>query len=180
MIIPKYISSNIENRYPKVFKLLPNSIFRKISYRIALFKVKRKTNGNYYDRGIFCEKELYQILKIKLKTSNYKRVIVTGPPFSLLYYLSKWKDEFNYFLVSDMRDPWINGESYDIKNLSASRLKEEKRREQLVLAKSDIISVPSITMKQDFQREHHSYYSKVIVLPHGYSENEFSKVHKKK
>jgi hypothetical protein len=177
----KYISSKtiLKNRYPKVLNDYPHSIFRKISYRIALFKVKRKTNGNFYDRGIFCEKELYQILKIKLKTSNYERVIVTAPPFSLLYYLSKWKDEFNYLLVSDMRDPWINGESYGIKNLSTSRLKEEMRREELVFAKSDIISVPGIIIKQDFKRKYPNYFSKVLVLPHGYSESEFSKVYKR-
>ena len=177
----KYISSKtiLQNRYPEVLYDYPLTFFRKISYRIAMFIVKRKTNGNYYDKGIFCEKELYQILKIKLKTSNYERVIVTGAPFSLLYYLSKWKDEFNYFLVSDIRDPWINGDSYGIKSLSASRLKEEMRREALVLAKSDIISVPGIIMKQDFKSKYPKYFSKVLVLPHGYSESEFPKVYKR-
>ena len=177
----KYVSSKtiLKNRYPEVLYDYPLTFFSKICYRIAMFIVKRKTNGNYYDKGIFCEKELYQILKIKLKTSNYERVIVTGAPFSLLYYLSKWKDEFNYFLVSDIRDPWINGDSYGIKSLSASRLKEEIRREEFVLAKSDIISVPGIIMKQYFKRKYPNYFSKVLVLPHGYSEIEFSKVYKR-
>ena len=53
------------------------------------------------------------------------------------------------------------------------------RREELVLAKSDIISVPVIIMKQDFKRKYPNYFSKVLVLSHGYSESEFSKVYKR-
>lgn len=173
--IPNYISSYkiIQNKYPEILNNYPKSIFEKIQYRIALKKVKRKSIGNYYDRGVFCEKELYELIKVYLNNFIFEKVIVTGAPFSLLYYTSLWKKEFNYNLICDIRDPWTYGESYSFQMMSDERKKEELKRESIVFKESDMITLPNEDMLERYSLIYPSEKHKIKVLLHGYDDNEF-------
>ena len=173
--IPNYISSFkiIQNKYPEILNNYPKSIIEKIQYRIALKKVKRKSIGNYYDRGVFCEKELYKLIKFYLNNYFFEKVIVTGAPFSLLYFMSKWKREFNYNLLCDIRDPWTYGESYSFQMMSDKRKIEELKRESIVFKESDMITLPNEDMSERYSELYPSEKHKIKVLFHGYDENEF-------
>lgn len=176
--IPKYIASYkiIQNKYPEILNKTPKSIFNKIHYRTSLYKVKKISNGNYYDRGIYSEKELYSLVKEYLNNYDFEKVIVTGAPFSLLYYISKWKKEFNYFLVCDIRDPWTYGESYGIQMMSDLRKKEELRRESIVFHESDMITIPNKDMAEKYSILYPLQKHKIKVLLHGYDESEFENI----
>jgi glycosyltransferase involved in cell wall biosynthesis len=173
--LPDYIKSHqlIKNKYPEVLSTAPQSILDKIKYRLALSKVKKTSNGNYYDRGIFAESELYALLKNTLNDKPYDKVIVTGAPFSILYYLSLWKNEFGYQLICDIRDPWTFGDSYGINNLEKLRFEEEGRRESLVFENCNMVTVPNQMMRAVYIDKYAKYKSKIKVLPHGFDENEF-------
>jgi len=175
---PNYIKSHhiIKNKYPEILNTSPTTIPDKIKYRLALKKVKRSTTGNYYDRGIYAKQDFLEGLKGILDQDQIDTVVVTGAPFSLLYFVSLLKDDFNFRLISDIRDPWTFGGSYGIGKIEKSRLLEENRREKLVFEQSDIITLPNESMRYIYQDKYKTNAHKTKVLLHGYDEQEFKNI----
>jgi len=138
---------NIEtfkNTYPSVLQKIELSLIDKFLYRLALWRVKRKTAGNYYDPTcLLGQGFVNQVRKIILK-KKIDVAIVSGFPFYWQYLVSSLIDEFpSIKFVADYRDPWLNNElGYGYSDLPKDRYKKEQYFEQKVIERyHHIISV---------------------------------------
>lgn len=165
-----FVSTGIINsKYPKVLDKKKFSFIEKLIYRFQLVRLGFLVKGTVYDRGKLDEKVLTNhVLKI-LEEQNVDAIIVSGAPFSYLYYMAKLKSKLGGVkLISDLRDPWSWGVAYGFSNLSEKRLNYEKACESLVMNNSDIITVPSESMKLKLNQLYPKLKDKFILVPHGF------------
>ena len=158
--------TKLNSFYPKILSKNPSNIAQKFSYKASLFFLKFITKGSYYDLGCLQKRRfIRKALKI-IVDNNISNVIVSGAPFSYLYYVALLREKIEFNFIADFRDAWtwskINGTS----SLKYKRFKEEKRREILVLKRADNITVASVDLKShlDLVLNRNKISKKVIVL----------------
>ncbi len=164
---PSLIVNRFPKKYPQILNHVPTSVFEKIQYRLALFGLKFLTKANYYDRGIFWKKYFEKICAYMLQ-NNIQNIIVTGGPFSLLYYAAELKTRYPEIkLVADIRDEWGANEFYGFGLLGENRKTEEFKRLKFTLQHADRVLVPYPYMKEKYIQKVPDSANKIKVLPHG-------------
>ncbi|MEZ4720835.1 MAG: hypothetical protein R2813_03040 [Flavobacteriales bacterium] len=135
--------------YPSVLDQYPESIWDKIRYRFAVFFLSIVVNGTIYDVGSRLGDVTKKRVRAILESSNYPSVIVSGAPFSFLYFMAELKAENpSVNLICDFRDPWTWGKGYGMRSISGRRMLIEKNRESLVFQKADYITSASYDVKE--------------------------------
>jgi hypothetical protein len=162
----KYLT--FDSNYPKVLDCVPSSILSKINYHFNLYKQKLNTKGAIYDRGALDKKAIISLVSNIIDGNKVKNLIVSGAPFSLLYYGTIIKTKYQSInLISDFRDAWTWGEGYGIQLLNDNKKKQEEFQEQEVISKSDIVTVASEDLKIVLESKYHNYNKKLKVLLNG-------------
>ncbi len=157
----------------KHLNIHPGTFYEKIMYRTELLFVKIFTKGTYFDKGICSKKAIFSLLKQK-KENGFKKIIVTGAPFSLLYFAAIFKSKnTDIKLIVDIRDPWTDGKQYGMNSIAKKRFKEELRREAFVFEQADIVFVPVKKMQDSFIHKYQKHSKKINLLPHGYDSDDF-------
>ncbi|MBL7810751.1 MAG: hypothetical protein JNL57_00890 [Bacteroidetes bacterium] len=159
---------HIANRYPGILNSSPDTILEKIRYRLSLLWLKAITKGNYYDRGILSESALMEAMDKGLNALDTKNLIVSGGPFSLLYYGALLKErhpELNF--IADIRDEWTADHFYGHGGLSKARKREEEARLSKVLQQADKIILSYHITRLAYSERYPQYAQKLIVLEHG-------------
>lgn len=169
----KHLSINyylFRSNYNKTLEQSPISLMDKINYRIALLLRKIKTKGSPYDKASLDEKTIVDTSIKIILDNNIKNVIVSGAPFSLLYFGTKIKQKIQSInLISDLRDPWTWGHIYGMANLSRLRKDYENEMEKAFINKSDIVFSASDDITY-FLKEKYSD-AKIITLLNGIEHN---------
>ncbi len=158
--------TKLNSFYPKILRKYPNDIAQKFSYRLSLFFLKSITRGSYYDLGCL-QKRRFQTKALKIIVdNNITNVIVSGVPFSYLYYVALLKKKIEFNFIADFRDAWTWSKINGISSLDYKRTNEENRREILVLKRADNIIVASIDLKShlDLVLKRNKISKKVMVL----------------
>ena len=111
-----------------------------------------------------------------IRTENIKYILTTSPPHSTQLIGLHLKKKFPALKwIADFRDPWtriffFNELSHSIYSSYRHRILEER-----VLKNSDNILVVSPSMKKEFYKDHPACTpEKIMVLPNGYDENDFT------
>jgi glycosyltransferase involved in cell wall biosynthesis len=105
--------------------------------------------------------------------------VVTGAPFSLLYYGAKFKKKHkSVFYVSDFRDPWSWGYCYGIPDLSKSKKEFQLISEFETIRESDMICAPTQHMIDVLKDKYSAFASKLYLLPHAFDPEKFSSINK--
>ena len=143
-----------DSGYPSILGRYPVSVLDKLRYRLHLFKARRRTHGNYYDRSIYCEKHLVDEIMRQWEREPFQKLIVSGGPFAYLHYVMKLKERLSgaEFIV-DFRDPWTNNHTaFGFEGLSQKRLAVEKEMEENVISTFDKVITVSEAMTEYFSR----------------------------
>jgi len=163
--IKKYL---IPHKYPAVLSGTPVSLLKRLQYKLALAKVKKKTKGSLYDRGAFSEKDIIDTASRLIEEHKIDRVICTGAPFSILHYGALLKKKYPHIrLMSDMRDPWTWGIGYGFGKMEEKRMAYELNLEKEVMENSDLITVPVQPMLEHLKNNYPRHAAKILPLPHG-------------
>lgn len=155
-------------------------LLNSLRFRFSKHLVKIRTKGNYYDRSVFCKEHLDRIISAIINERGIDTIVVTGPPFALMYYVLQQKENYpTVKFISDFRDPWTEHDFGYIDQSLANgrRYKEEVRRENEVLAKSDIVFAVSDAMRNSLIGKMGGIateYQKIVCVPNGYDEDDFS------
>lgn len=129
--------------YPKWLSGEVHSVFEKIAYFITTKIINRLTNRNLFDKGVFWGILVSHHLKKLHKKKSIDVLIVTGSPFSLLYYGAKFKLMHpEIFYIADLRDPWTWGSLYGFPFMSDSKRKFQELLEAKSVQYSDLFCVP--------------------------------------
>lgn len=154
---------SIKSKYPRILDKNKLSLFERIYYKLANFYQKLTVKGSLYDKGKKLENKLINKVSEIICENNLQNIIVSGAPFSFLYYLTKhFKGELN--LICDFRDPWTWGIGYGMSILSKKRIEYEKYCENFVLENSNYITCASIDLSNILNNKLKKFEKQSIVL----------------
>ncbi|MDC3134249.1 hypothetical protein OA958_05440, partial [Bacteroidota bacterium] len=162
--------------YPTALEKRPVSIIAHLKYKFSLLYMKIITKTNYYDKGVLIKKKFLKKASSLINEENIDLVIITGAPFSFLYYGTILKQKLPIKLISDFRDPWTWGDGYGMNLLSIKRKAKEISFQNKVLKFSDLIFVPVKPMNDYLILNYNEFKRKIKILPHGHDKNDFEKL----
>jgi hypothetical protein len=140
-----------KSNYPRVLEEYPKNLFEKFSYKFYLFLLKVFSKSNYHDRGVLLQKRLSHHITEIVERNNISNVIITGAPFSFLYYGSLIKSKnTKIHYIADIRDSWIKGNYFGFDGLHERIKEEERRRLRHVLTAADHVFGPYPIMVSEY------------------------------
>ena len=160
--------------YPEVFISNPSTIFQKITYRFWLLFFKLFSKGTFYDRSFFWSKTIQKNVKEIIVKNNIKNIIVTGPPFRLLYFAAKLKEDLpDINLIADFRDPWTDNTSFlGFDSLSENRMNFEKKMEAFVIRNANYVISANDYLTEIFKKKYPQATAKFSTIINGYDKDE--------
>lgn len=177
-----YLNSNIKHQnikyttfkssYPTILNTIPSNHIQKIRYRLALNLQKVLSKGATFDKASRDKQKIINTVLDVVKNNNIPNLIVTGAPFSLLYFgvlIKELTPTIN--LISDIRDAWSWGHGYGINLLKGKKRKFEFFQESEVIAKSDFVTVASEDLRLSLLGIYPKYKDKISVLLNGVNFN---------
>lgn len=155
-----------DSGFPDIITRVPRNAAEKIWYRLMLMLLKFRTRGNYYDRAALMQDEFATRVPAIMDEHGIKNLIVSGAPFSLLYYGALLKQEHpEYRFIADLRDPWMHPGYFGMGLIGEKRKQEEERRLNMALQTADTVIVPYGHMLEDYAPRCGNP-SKMLKLPH--------------
>jgi hypothetical protein len=160
--------------YPNWLTGNTNSLLEKLLYFVFTKIFKHITKQNLFDKGFAWKNHMLNALESIHNTNAIDVLIVTGAPFSLLYYGSEFKNKYKEVkYVADFRDPWTWGSYYGIPDLSLKQMRYQEHSELNTIMSCDLVSYPTEFMGDFLKTKYSSYLSKMYLLPHAYDPDKF-------
>jgi glycosyltransferase involved in cell wall biosynthesis len=158
-----------ETGYPEALVRLPKTFSQKINYRLALFLVKIKIKGNYYDKSALCRNPFLERVTYFVE-KGYRNIILTIGPFYYSSFLSDLKSRFpDLNIILDVRDPWTNNKtSFGYATLEKNRFSVEKEAERKVAQSYDYIVSVADDMGTYFMTEYQVPVHKILTIKNGF------------
>jgi len=156
---------------------IPHAGFANESEAGPMQKFSRFIRGNFFipDARKGWNKFAYKKAIQLIAEHQIDTVITTSPPHSTQLIGLKLKTKLNIKWVADIRDPWTDIYYYDQLYHTALAKKIDKDFERKVLTNADQILVVSDAIKNQFLAKSPSLTeNKLIVIPNGYDEDDFS------
>ncbi|MEY3984138.1 MAG: hypothetical protein RL160_1697 [Bacteroidota bacterium] len=148
-----------KTKYPACISQTPNNLFGKLQYRWWRWRLLQAVRGTIYDLGKRDEQRFLSNCRRLIQQHGIDVCIVTGAPFSYLYYGTLLKKEFpGLVLVSDFRDKWTEGFNYGMRQLDARRMDYERACELAVIQQSDLVTVASEDVGDYLNQRHARAY----------------------
>lgn len=163
----KFIHSN----YPKILSSTSRSILARIYYRLAVFYVKLRVKGNYFDKFSLSRRLLLRETETAIKRYKVTHLIVTVAPFHGAYFVSQLISKYpDIIFIVDYRDPWLyNKTAYGFESLSAKRKTFEIEAERKVVEKFNYVISVSEYMTESFKKYYTQINSdKFLTFENGY------------
>lgn len=165
-VLPKF--------YPEWLSGYTRSLREKLLYMFYTRILSRFTKENLFDTGYAWKNPMLNELENIHGKKNIDVLIVTGAPFSLLYYGSLFRmrhKEIQY--VGDLRDPWTWGSYYGIPDLSKAKKKHQEFSERTTMETCDVICYPTEHMGNFLKKKYPGLSHKLYLLPHAYDPEKF-------
>jgi hypothetical protein len=146
------------------------SKFAPVKIRLAGFLLKLFYSGTIFDAAIGSRRSFLAATEKAILGQSPHAIIVTGPPFNLLYYVALLKKRYPHLKVlADFRDPWLNAQNFGMRGLSVARRKREESKFRESLLATDIITAPNKYMLNDL-RAMADFQPNLnfVELPHAY------------
>ncbi len=175
-----------ESEYPGIkFNLLPKnyphwltgqakSLKEKCFYSLATRFLNPFLKINLFDMAFAWKNQLLNTLENIHNENKIDVLVVTGAPFSLLYYGAQFKiahPEIQY--VGDMRDPWTWGSYYGIPQMSKRKKKFQEFIEHEAMKTCDMMCFPTQSMVDHVEEKYPQFSSKLYLLPHAFEPEKF-------
>lgn len=156
-----------KHRFPQVLQSKPRGLWSKLEYRAALLANRALCKGTPYDRAQYDQRAFCHVLRDALTEQRPDVVVVTAPPFRLLYYASQLIPAHPKALwCADFRDPWTAGISYGYASLTKQRREWELRAEAATVEKFHIITSPWESVVAYMREKYPQAAYKILHLPH--------------
>jgi hypothetical protein len=178
---PNIRVTSIPRTYPSVISHTGKSLWDKLHYRFALWRLKRKVKGTIYDLSAEWGKPLIRACEKICHDFPIKRIIATGAPWHMLYELGEWnKAHVNLQYIVDFRDPWLHAKNYGMADLDAERKAFEAYKQERVLTLADVILSPDPAILEELQafaKVRNKPTGRFAAIRHFYDEDDFLGLH---
>ncbi len=163
--------------YPSWLSGFTKSIIEKIAYFAVVKILSPLTNKNIFDKGYAWKKPMLNTLEDVHQKNKIDVLIITGAPFSLLYYGTEFKKHHKeVFYVTDFRDPWTWGHRYGMPTLSGAKKKYQELSESKTIENCDWICFPTEYVGNFLKKKYPTSVSKFYLLPHAFDPEKFPKM----
>lgn len=160
--------------YPDWLSGFTKSLKEKLLYIIYTRLWSPFTKQNLFDRGYAWKKPMLEALEDLHRVKPIDVLVVTGAPFSLLYYGSEFKMRHKEILyVGDLRDPWTWGSYYGIPNLAPRKKKLQELSELKTIEACDMVCYPTEHMGDFLKKKYPAFSLKMYLLPHAFDPDKF-------
>jgi len=165
-VLPKY--------YPEWLSGFTKSITQKLLYVIYTRILSPLTKQNFFDKGYAWKKPMLKALEQVNNTKPIDVLVVTGAPYSLLYYGSIFKNRHKEIVyVADLRDPWTWGSYYGLLTMSARKKRFQEYSESNTIELCDLFCYPTQHMGNVLKEKYPAFTSKLYLLAHAYEPDKF-------
>lgn len=169
--------TTIPRTFPSVISHTGNTIWQKLHYRLAIWRLKNRVKGTIYDLSAEWGKPLITACEKICSDFAIKRIIATGAPWHMLYELGEWnKIRADLPFIVDFRDPWLHAKNYGMANLDAKRKAFEAYKQERVLSLADVVISPDpaiIEELESFAKTRGIKTGQFMTLKHFYDEEDF-------
>lgn len=160
--------------YPDWLSGYTSTLREKVLYNLYTRFLNHFTKQNYFDRGFAWKKPMLQALESVHRNNPIDVMVVTGAPFSLLFYGSEFKMRYKEIqYVADLRDPWTWGGYYGIPDLAPAKKKFQELSEKTTIETCDLVCYPTEHMGNFLKNKYAGYASKMNLLPHAFDPEKF-------
>lgn len=167
----------LPKQYPDWLSGFTKSILEKAYYFVAVKILSPLTKQNIFDKGVAWRKPMLNALEDIHQKKNIDVLVVTGAPFSLLYYGTEFKKRHKeIFYVTDFRDPWTWGSRYGMHALSSAKKQYQEISERKTIEICDWVCFPTEHMENFLKTKYSAFVSKFYLLPHAYDPEKFPKM----
>jgi hypothetical protein len=177
---PNIRVTTIPRTYPTVISHTGNSLWDKLSYRFAIWRLKRRVKGTIYDLSAEWGKHLTAACEKLCKEFPIRRIVATGAPWHMLYEVGQWnRSHFNLPYIVDFRDPWLNAKNYGMTQLNRDRKAFEAYKQKCVLESATVILSPYPEILDElnsFAEKNDIKPGQFVTLRHFYDEDDFIQI----
>ncbi|WP_317898624.1 glycosyltransferase [Aurantibacillus circumpalustris] len=162
--------------YPDWLSGYTKSLMDKLKYVFYTRVLSAFTKQNLFDRAYAWKKPMLSALENIHHKKPIDVLVVTGAPFSLLYYGSLFKKrnkEIKY--VGDLRDPWTWGSYYGIPILASAKKNFQELSEKVMMEACDMVCFPTEHMGNFLRKKYPAFSFKLYLLAHAYDPDKFPK-----
>lgn len=160
--------------YPTWLGGFTKSLFEKVLYAFYTRILNPLTKQNLYDRAYAWKGQMLNALEKIHALSPIDVLVVTGAPYSLLYYGSIFKSRHKEIVyVADLRDPWTWGSYYGMLTMTAVKKKFQEYSERRSIENADLFCYPTQHMGNVLKEKYPSFESKLYLLAHAYEPDKF-------
>jgi glycosyltransferase involved in cell wall biosynthesis len=164
----------LPSNYPYYLELLEfakANLWRKIMFRLQLFLIKKKVEGNYWDFSVFWDEHFKETIPTIITQDNISKIVVSGPPYRYIKYTIELKTRFPEIeIILDYRDPWNNFN--EPPPISPERSNYERELEKEMLKSVDKIITISQFQKRLIQQIQ-PQSAPIYVIPNGFDPEDF-------
>ena len=129
---------------------------------------------NFFDKGYALRIDFLESLESVHSKKKIDVLVVTGDPFSLLYYGAEFKKRHpEIVFVSDFRDPWTWGGYYGLDIMPEWKRKHQEEQEYETVKNADLVCYPTSEMGKFFLKKYPQFKQKFELLSHAYDEEKF-------
>jgi glycosyltransferase involved in cell wall biosynthesis len=165
--------------YPSWLSGRSSTLLGKMCYAFTTRILARFGKRNWFDKGLFWKRLLLSHLESVNKEKPIDVLVVSGAPFSTLYYGALFKKAHpGLTYVADFRDPWTWGLGYGMSIITPNQKAEQVRMELEVVQSADMLVCPAEIMVKHLKTVYPQHADKVQLLPHAFDERDFNQVHK--
>ena len=164
----------LPKRYPDWLSGDTKSTLEKIYYALTTRFLTRFTKQNLFDKGFAWKKQMLEELEKLHIEKPIDVLVVTGAPFSLLYYGAEFKLKHpEVIYICDLRDPWTWCHYYGIPTLSKKKKKFQEFSERKSLEGCDLFCVTTEHMGNHLKEKYPDLSEKIYELPHAFDVEKF-------
>lgn len=169
MLLPK--------KYPHWLTGYTKSFAEKLLYFFSTRLLAPLTKKNLFDRGFVWQRTMLKALENLHGKRPIDVLVVTGAPYSLLYYGSLFKMRHKEILfVGDLRDPWTWGSYYGFSDLALHKKKYQEKQERITLEFCDAMCYTTQHIGDFLKKKYPEFRSKLHLIPHAYDPDKFMNI----
>lgn len=160
--------------YPRSYSSQPKTLFDKLKYRFWLMFFKVFSKGALYDRSFFWKKTVHNQVRKIIVENSIKNVIVSGPPFRLMYFTALLKKDLpSLNFILDFRDPWTDNSSFmGFNSLSETRVDFERMMEKVAIEEANYVVSANDYLTEIFKKKYPLFPKKFLTIINGYDTDE--------
>lgn len=165
----------VASGYPQFLNKFQQSFTDRVFYKLSMWYLQVRTNGNIFDRSILWKPALHNTVE-PLIQQGYKTIVVNCAPYHAAAHLAELKSKYPEIeLILDLRDPWeVESTLYGFSSLSEKRKAYENELQDFAIRNADKVISVYESMTSKYQSRYPDEAGKFFTIDNGFDREDFT------